>query len=531
MNSEEYGWKPEVSQWYDEAIKNKDNANAEIWKIIKKPENVFQTASWWLARKVIQDRDNFRLGYRKQIKHLVSREETSGSFPFTQYIRELCQNALDSAMDGENLKITLNIDEDGMFFSHDGRTFQGPKPTSPEGEMASLYAPGMTTKEGTFNSEGRFGIGFKGWMIFFKGIKHEHSDGNQKIQIGYRFEGDGYNRDEVILNGTEHQENMDPGARNTSFRFTHPTKEFQPPSIDQIISEWNPMIRFANHGVSIDINILGKEAEVTHRVNVLENVQNATLQQQEIFESFTKIDYGTVEDSGLYICTHDGCEPEPFGDAQCPNCKSSSHVELYFIANSPNPKFRCSFQEDCGDFELPEMPDCPVCEDDTDVVFNNLNPITEERIIGIRSQVKESIEIDNAINNYIAQEQEHYAEQKLEINPWADVELTDWYSSKYVTLAVNMSESTVTSPWLFSMAEITSADDWPNKKFHDSSNWVIDGPFILSPTRKELKNDELSNAANASILKFVLSGCLPNLANHLLRDGNLGTATRFCIVT
>ena len=523
MNSEDYGWKPEVSQWYNDVLINKNNPTAEIWKTIQRPENIFQTASWWLARKVIQDKDNLRLGYRKQIKHLVSREETRGSFPFTQFIRELCQNALDSAKDGEDLNITLNIDEEGMFFSHDGRTFKGPIPTSPEGEMASLYAPGMTTKEGTFNSEGRFGIGFKGWMIFFQGIKHEHSDGNQKIQIGYRFEGDGYNRDEVILKGTEHPDNKSNRERNTSFRFTNPTKEFQPPTIDEIIGEWTPMIRFAHFGVSIKIKILDKEAEVTHRVNVLASTETPSLQKQDIFESFTDINYGTIDKPGMFKCNYSECDPVPFEHTpDCPTCNSNDCVEFYYIENNPHPRYRCSFDEDCVDFELSEMPDCPECEDGNDVVYNDTSPITEERIIGIRSQIKKATEIDNAITNYIELELEHYAEQKLEVNPWASVDLADWYSNKYVTLAVDLSDTTGDNPWLFSMAEITSADGWPGNKFHDSSNWIIDGPFLLSPTRKELKNDVLSNAANATLLKFILSGCVPNLANHLLQDNNLG---------
>ena len=45
MNSEDYGWKPEVSQWYDQALENRNNPDANIWTIIQRPENSFQTAS------------------------------------------------------------------------------------------------------------------------------------------------------------------------------------------------------------------------------------------------------------------------------------------------------------------------------------------------------------------------------------------------------------------------------------------------------------------------------------------------------
>ena len=81
MNSEDYGWKPEVSKWYDDVLENIDDANAEVWDLIQRPENKFQTASWWLARKVIIDRDEVELPHRTQIRRLVSKDEARGSFP------------------------------------------------------------------------------------------------------------------------------------------------------------------------------------------------------------------------------------------------------------------------------------------------------------------------------------------------------------------------------------------------------------------------------------------------------------------
>ncbi len=386
MNSEDYGWKPEVSQWYDQALENRNNPDANIWTIIQRPENSFQTASWWLARKIIQDASTFELGYRNQIRHLVSREEAQGSFPFTQYIRELCQNALDSVMNDEHLTIELIIDDSGMVFSHDGRSFKGPTPTSPEGEMASLYAPGMTTKRGSFNSEGRFGIGFKGWMLFFEGIKHEHSDGNQKIQIGYRFEGDGYNQETLHLKGTEAPENSEPSIRKTSFRFSEPTDEFKHPSIEEIVDEWLPMIRFAHHGVTIKINLMGDEVEIIHEVNTLETLENPAI-NQEIFESFTKTDLASTISLNKFICTYESCEPIPFElIPDCPECGDNSDVERIPCDDDLLFQYCCTY-DDCGDVPFsaapdgPDslVPDCPECGDSNDVIRKER--ITEERIM------------------------------------------------------------------------------------------------------------------------------------------------------
>jgi hypothetical protein len=533
MNSEDYGWKPEVSKWYDEALVNKNNPNADIWNTIQSPENTFQTASWWLARKVIQDGGNFEVGYRKQIKHLVSREEVKGSFPFTQYIRELCQNALDAVMKDEHLTITLKIDESGMIFSHDGRTFQGPKPTTPEGEMASLYAPGMTTKKGSFNSEGRFGIGFKGWMLFFEEIKHKHSNGSQQIQIGYRFEGDGYNIDSLCLKGTEHSENQQVGPRMTCFEFTKPTNEFQQPTIDGIVREWAPMIRFANHGVTIKIEIMENKAEINHEVKTFEVLDNTL--QQEFFESITATDLGSFDSPNRFMCTYTGCEPVLFDHIpDCPECETNSDVKSLWSENSEIMQYECKGDIFCGEFNLQGMPDCPDCEDDGDVIIKRTNPINEEQIIGIRSQIKRTKEIDTAISNFIEEERAHYSSlPNQELNPWMNVEVEHWYSQKRVTLAVNQGQTLDNSPWLFSMAEITSADEWPGTTFHGNSNWIIDGPFILSPTRKELKNDAIANSANAALLKFILSKCAPHLANYLFKQGlmlKLNKSTPFDIM-
>ena len=517
MNSENYGWKPELSQWYNNALDEKNNPSAEIWNVLGRPENTFQAASWWLAWKVIQDGNTFEIGYRNQIKHLVSREETQGSFPFTQYIRELCQNALDSVMEDEHLNIELFIDETNMKFSHDGRTFKGPTPTTPEGEMASLYAPGMTTKRGSFNSEGRFGIGFKGWMLFFEGIRHEHSDGQQKIQVGYRFEGDGYDRESLLLKGPEDPINNVPGSRRTSFNFSHPTQEFQPPSIEEIIDEWSPMIRFAHHGVTIKINVMGDEVDLNHEVNTLQNLDHSTL-GQEIFESFTRVDLTSYQTVQQFICTYSGCEQTPFIPA-CPECDQIRTVEEILVEDEEDLfYYRCTNSE-CEPFSL-SMPKCPVCEDAGDVVPKW--KIIEERIVGLRSQIVRTEEIDKAITAYIDGERQHYSSlPNQDLNPWLTVEPADWYLEKRITLGISLTNKLDDSPWLFSMAEITSSVSWPLNRFYSQSNWIIDGPFLLSPTRKELKNDEISDKANASLLQFVLSECTPKLAEHLFLSGRL----------
>ena len=518
-NSEEHGWKPEVSQWYTDAHQNRDNPSAPIWQFLQEPRHRFQAASWWLALHVISDANKMSVGYRSSITRLVSREETVGSFPFTQFIRELCQNALDATIPNQSLNITLKIDDNEMVFSHDGRPFEGPTITSPEGEMASLYAPGMTTKKGSFNSEGRFGIGFKGWMIFFDKIRHDHSDGEQRIQIGYNFVGDRYSTSELVLKGPEHIENIDCGLRNTSYVFSIPTPEYIPPTVEDVIKEWSPMIRFARHSVNLSLDIMGQTAEITHEINTLETLQHATL-EKEIFESSTQIE---LSDSNLldqFQCNWKGCKDSMFFNhvPRCPDCDSERNVKSY-LADTGEIMYSCTTQEECEDFNLPVLPDCDGddgCGDNEHVIRRELELIAQERIIGIRSQIMHTEEITTAVNNHIREEQQHYSTlPDQEVNPWNNVTPNQWYEQTQITLAVNLNQMVVNSPWLFSMAEITSADEWPGTKFHGNSRWLIDGPFFLSPTRKELKNDEIANQANAALLKFALSQCAPALAHHL----------------
>ena len=516
-NSEEYGWKPEVSQWYTEARENRHNPNAPIWQLLQNSENSFQAASWWLARRVIKDADSMTVAHRNSIRRLVSREETQGSFPFTQFIRELCQNALDATIPNQPLNITLKIDEDCMLFSHDGRTFNGPTPTSSEGEMASLYAPGMTTKKGSFKSEGRFGIGFKGWMLFFDRILHDHSNGEQRIQIGYNYQGDGYSIPDLVVLGPDRPENTDQRLRKTSFKFSNPTREYISPSVEDVIKEWSPMIRFARHSVNLSLDIMGQTAEIVHEINTLATPQHGTL-EKEIFESLTRME---LSDSNLldqFQCNWKGCvDSMVFNHVpNCPSCGSKSNVKSH-LTEGGEILYSCTAQEECEDFLLPDLPDCP--EDgcgNEDVTRREIELIAEERIIGIRSQIMHIDEISTAVSNYIQDEQQHYASLPNEdVNPWKDVTDEHWYEQTHLTLAVNLNQKVVDSPWLYSMAEITSADAWPGTTFHGTSRWLIDGPFFLSPTRKELKNDEIANQANAALLKFALSQCAPALAHHL----------------
>jgi len=535
MNSEDYGWMPEAEEWYQSTLGKANDPKAEIWQTIQATQNSFQSASWWLAKKSLIDSEHQSLGYRRQIRLLVSKEETHGSFPFTQYIRELCQNALDARFENEILTIDLSLINEKLTFSHNGRTFTAPKPDSPDGEMASLYAPGATTKKGSFNSEGRFGIGFKGWMLFFREILHAHSNGSEKIQIGYRWEGDTLPKKHLCLKGPEHQDNIDAGSRTTSFTFTLPTDDFVLPSIQEIIQEWEPMIRFAPHGVIINLDVNGEVAQLKHEYNSLGNTEH-TILDQELFESTTITDLSNLHLPRKFNCTNyennQECGVFDYEGPievmpDCPTCHDNDTViRNENVLNDENSRFmfECTWngEENCGEFEHREplaesdLATCPSCESLDEVSEIITEPITTEKIIGVNSLISSIQSIKDAVTGMIDDERKHYdGVENQEINPWATVTPENWFEQKRLTCGISLNENIDNRPWLFSMAEITSANLWPSDRFFSSSNWMIDGPFFLDATRKNLKSDELANHANAAMMSFALSQCIPYLAHRL----------------
>ena len=148
----------------------------------------FETASYFLAATVHHSSRQQSLPYLNIIENMLSNSQREFDVPL--FIRELFQNALDVAEPDRTLKIKLNVSDNELIWEHNGRIFIGPRSASERfGEMASLFDAGSTTKRADFSSEGRFGIGFKGWTRFFNAISIECSDDDTAVSIGWEFEG------------------------------------------------------------------------------------------------------------------------------------------------------------------------------------------------------------------------------------------------------------------------------------------------------------------------------------------------------
>ena len=163
----EYGWDPEIADLHQLLIKNKDKpeTDEEIWQRIEAERTSFALAAFALGRKIHSSTLDNSYSGRRNVRAITSRNERD--FPLKQYLRELVQNALDVRRPETPLQIRLKVLEDAIEFEHDGRPFRGPRRGVPSGEMYALQEIYETTKKGTFDSTGQFGIGFKGWMLFF----------------------------------------------------------------------------------------------------------------------------------------------------------------------------------------------------------------------------------------------------------------------------------------------------------------------------------------------------------------------------
>ena len=107
-NAEKYGWRGEIAEMVLNA--GWGSKSDESWKLIEKPENDFEAASYALFRLIFEEKDRTELPHKRTMRLLTSKEEGGkNSFTPQQYIRELCQNALDTIIDGEELIIDFSI--------------------------------------------------------------------------------------------------------------------------------------------------------------------------------------------------------------------------------------------------------------------------------------------------------------------------------------------------------------------------------------------------------------------------------------
>jgi len=156
---------------------------------------------------------------RGNVERSTATPGATGEFDERRFIRELVQNARDVLIESEAAQFKLELNNDGFVFEHNGRPFSGSYSDGRGmGEAYCLFEPGRTTKALDFSTVGQFGIGFKGWMLFYNQVEIICDDGLQhqsKIAWGLDAVGVG----NVELNALEN--NPTSGRRFTHFNFTN----------------------------------------------------------------------------------------------------------------------------------------------------------------------------------------------------------------------------------------------------------------------------------------------------------------------
>ena len=95
---------------------------------------------------------------------------TGNDFGFHSFIREILQNSLDHAVRGDGeAEISIQMEDTSLIYTHNGRPF-GFETSKPTSTMLGLFKPLTRIKKYDFRI-GRFGIGFKSWILFYREFK------------------------------------------------------------------------------------------------------------------------------------------------------------------------------------------------------------------------------------------------------------------------------------------------------------------------------------------------------------------------
>ena len=129
------------------------------------------------------------------------------------WITELIQNSQDQKAKNIRLKLTNDNDEQVMvIFTHDGTQF---KPD----ELMSIMKMYSSTKTVDLSTVGRFGIGFKYWMLFFNKLEVKSTDTSGEYKLLDIPSDSSFNPKLKVVNKVFCEE------KSTTFKFSSLTKK------------------------------------------------------------------------------------------------------------------------------------------------------------------------------------------------------------------------------------------------------------------------------------------------------------------
>ena len=239
-------------------------------------QNPLKVSEFWLKMQIDNFEKSSGMNPRETAKRLTSTQDQEMDIPM--FIREMFQNAYDvRPRDGSRLRFEVEIDEDySMKISHNGIQFRPPSEEQKNGELLSLFHLGATTKDSSWDSEGQFGIGFKGWVTFFQEVSVSCVSMDEEISVSWKVDSEGYHSVEIEKEDVkEIARGMRERQLTTSFTFRLLIPNKPKPSSTEILKELNSLTRFRPHPVTCRVvDHDDHKTEIIHEADVLHHDQD-----------------------------------------------------------------------------------------------------------------------------------------------------------------------------------------------------------------------------------------------------------------
>ena len=452
--ADDWGW-PEwcatIYKAHDDASKNgiaRDYSDRRLESLT--------AASFWLLTSVQGDAMKPKVKLRERLEALTTSDDVR--LDLGKFIRELFQNAYDVRPDDLDvpLKFQIYISDKNLMISHNGRAFRGPsdQETHP-GEMAALAEVGVSTKTSNFDVEGQYGVGFKGWVLFYDTVTVFCMDDKTPIQVSWKVTPDNVS---LLENKFGETEQIHEGGFTTRYLFSNYHHSKSLPTHDEIVGELKGLTRFR-----------GSSVEIILHDNRVDPPLQTTLDHNVVTASSRSSSPGAPENKVMALSNTEMRAGKTLNDNEYQAVQSEIKDEgRRGLWATRETAIRASVSEFIDErrskLEQANVPENP-WEDITPDDWFRSKRIT----VGLR------------------------------LDPQSDAP-----------------ESRM---WLHRLAPIHKDEKWPGQKIEADTQWIVDGPFWLQTDRYAMSVDETERFANAEMLRQALAYGAPALAEAIVREG------------
>lgn len=195
-------------------------------------------AAKWLLRNGNQNEEN---RYYQTVRQALKLDSDSSEkdhelFGLSFFIQEMFQNSLDHCSDDSDVDIECSISPERLHYKHNGKPF-GFEEDHISSTMKGLFLPNTSLKSYDFRI-GRFGIGFKSWVIHFGRFKLTATANGDTFTSTITVQKDGKGREILLEDINFSQTGDDDGIE---FEFTNPNTKID---ISRAVVEISEKIQF-----------------------------------------------------------------------------------------------------------------------------------------------------------------------------------------------------------------------------------------------------------------------------------------------